>query len=77
LNSQTTGKCSGDACVDSVTSGNSDSYDVSVARAGLAPLPKVVSLGNGNYYTDILCKSPIPAVETTYMTCYVRMPVDK
>jgi hypothetical protein len=74
LNSQATGKCSGDTCYKPVIKSNSD---VSVARAELAPLPKIVSLGNGAYSTDILCSSDIPDVETTYMTCYVRLPNDK
>eukprot|EP00882_Tetradesmus_deserticola_P004011 GHRQ01004238.1.p1 GENE.GHRQ01004238.1~~GHRQ01004238.1.p1 ORF type:complete len:666 (+),score=115.43 GHRQ01004238.1:226-2223(+) len=57
---------------------NSDSSrGASVAGAGLAPLPKIVSLGDGKYYTDVLCSSDIPDAETTYMTCYVRMPTDK
>jgi hypothetical protein len=74
--SHVTGKCNPGTCY---VPGNSDSNnnDVSVATTEKAPLPKIISLGNGNYYTDILCASDIPDVETTYMTCYVRMPTDK
>jgi hypothetical protein len=80
LNHQATGKCGGsgaNACYKPVSNSDNDNA-VSVAKkAELAPLPKIVPLGNGAYYTDIKCKSKIPRVETTYMTCYVRMPTDK
>jgi hypothetical protein len=80
LNRQATGKCGGtgaNACYKPVSNGDSDNA-VSVAKkAELAPLPKIVPVGNGAYYTDIKCKGKIPDVETTYMTCYVRMPIDK
>jgi hypothetical protein len=79
LNRQATGKCGGtgaNACYKPVSNSENENA-VSAARAELAPLPKIVNLGNGAYYTDITCKSIIPAAETTYMTCYVRMPIDK
>ena len=74
-----TGKCSGAGCCNHNGRSCSDGEAVVVAKAGgEAPLPKVVNLGNGNYYTDVLCKvAEIPDVETTYMTCYIRMPSDK
>lgn len=75
-----TGKCGGTSCCNhNGASCNGKNDEAVIAKAGgEAPLPQVVPLGNGNYRTDILCKvAEIPDVETTYMTCYIRMPVDK
>lgn len=48
------------------------------AAADLLPLPDIRDNGDGTFEADILCKVPdIPAVQTTYMNCYVRLPDDK
>lgn len=71
------GKGGGGQCTLAVPSGDEVAAAATAAADEPSYIPKVIDAGDGTFYMDAVCGGPIPDVETTYVSCYVRMPADE